>query len=437
MYQDKYRHYLEQIPGDIEKCFRTGRRHVFGYTSNYDVVLKWDPGVYNDILERFLTEAPAAEPGDTIGSMEDFARISASCVTRGIGANFDITDFAVCDYLLASFETERALGGTGAQGAAALKTLGFPISVHLTDSCVSVCGMLDGKGVESVGAQGPIPIAQAASDVAPVYHMILQFSKGDIIRIGGREHVIPVSNRLILFYDQIHKSVPLNEYFLDYWSEHAADISSYLISGFDAIIDPEIMRERLKRLVPHYRVMKEKNPGMKLYCEGAYYMNPQVKEILFEAAGPLADIVGTNEEELAAQNAMFNVTTSVTDMASVIEGLEAFMARYEIKGVILHTKDYSMYYGAAMPGTDIEKGLTMGNLMAGARAIRGRYGTYEDCERVLEYPLSEAGLAFYESLRELAPEKRAVLVPSRYIDHPKYTIGLGDTFVSGVHTCFE
>ena len=39
-YQDKYETYLNEIPADIAYCRETGRRHVFGYTSNYDVVLK-------------------------------------------------------------------------------------------------------------------------------------------------------------------------------------------------------------------------------------------------------------------------------------------------------------------------------------------------------------------------------------------------------------
>ena len=95
-YQDKYETYLNEIPADIAYCRETGRRHVFGYTSNYDVVLKWDVNVYNEILKEFLKEEPKAQPGDTIDNMEDFARISSYCLMKGIGANFDITSVEVC-----------------------------------------------------------------------------------------------------------------------------------------------------------------------------------------------------------------------------------------------------------------------------------------------------------------------------------------------------
>ena len=59
-YQDKYESYLAQIPADIEVCKETGRSHVFGYTSNYDVVFKWDIDVYNQIFDEFLKEEPMA-----------------------------------------------------------------------------------------------------------------------------------------------------------------------------------------------------------------------------------------------------------------------------------------------------------------------------------------------------------------------------------------
>ena len=436
-YQDKYEEYLNQIPADIEVCKETGRRHVFGYTSNYDVVLKWDVDVYNQILKEFLKEEPSAKAGDTIDTMEDFARISSYCLMKGIGANFDITSVEVCEYLQSHFESEPALGGTCAQGAAALAALGFPMVAQLTDKCKEVCEMMNASDMRVVKGDRLVPIMEGASDEAPVYHMILQFSKDDRIFVHGKEYAVPLSNRLILFYDTIHKTVPIDQCFFDYWNEHAADISSYLAAGFDAVIDEQVMEERLDQLCSHFEAMRKKNPDFIFYLEGAYYMNPEVKEMLFKRLAPYANIVGTNEEELVAQNEKYGVVTDITDIESVLKGIEAMMERYGIRGVVLHTKDYSMYYGEELKGIDIEKGLTIGNLMSGTRARIGKYGTQEECRESLSLGLSPTGLAFHDTLANRKTDKQAVLVPSRYLEHPKYTIGLGDTFVSGVHTCFK
>ncbi len=435
-YQDKYEAYLNQIPADIEACKSSGRRHVFGYTSNYDVVFHWDVDVYNQILKEFLKEEPAAQAGDTINTMEDFARISSYCLMKGIGANFDITSLEVCEYLREHFRSEPALGGTCAQGVAALAALGFPMTAQLTDRCREVCRMMDAPGVEVVKDGRLVPIMEGASREVPVYHMILQFSKDDRIVIGDTEYVVPLSNRLILFYDRIHKTTPVDPGFFEYWNGHAGDIASYLASGFDAVIDTAVMEERLDEICGHFEILRKKNPDFIAYVEGAYYMNPEVKEMLFHRLAPYVDIVGTNEEELVAQNEAAGVMTDITDIESVIRGIEALRSGHGIRGVVLHTKDYSLYYGEELKGIDIEKGLTMGNLMSGTRARIGRYGTIEECRETLKLGLSPAGLAFHERLVQPGGGRQAVLVPSRYLEHPRYTIGLGDTFVAGVHTCF-
>ena len=48
----------------------------------------------------------------------------------------------------------------------------------------------------------------------------------------------------------------------------------------------------------------------------------------------------------------------------------------------MHTKDYSMYYGSELYGIDLEKALTLGNLLSGTRARIGHYGSLEECRRV-------------------------------------------------------
>lgn len=162
-YQDRYEAYLGQIPEDIAYCKSTGRSHVFGYTSNYDVVLKWDIDGYNRILQEFLKEEPRAQAGDTIDTMEDFARISSYCLMKGIGANFDITSLEVCNYLQEHFRSEPALGGTCAQGVAALAAMGFPMAAQLTDKCREVCEMMDAPGVQVVKGGRLVPIMEELS----------------------------------------------------------------------------------------------------------------------------------------------------------------------------------------------------------------------------------------------------------------------------------
>ncbi|HIR91845.1 MAG TPA: hypothetical protein IAB98_00305 [Candidatus Egerieimonas intestinavium] len=436
-YQDHYGMYLEQLKEKVETAQKSPKTLVFGYTSNYDVVLQWDVKAYNEILRKYLKEEPRMEEGDVIDSMESFARITSDYLIKGLGGSIDVTELKVCQTLNEIFQGEGALGGTCAQGAAALGSLGIPVVTCLTDWSGEVCSLLDNPGTSAVKGDKIVPISECVSLEDAVFHLILQFQKGDKLEIHGKTYEIPVSNRLILFYDTIHKYVRISEDFLNYWDTRADKVSAYLASGFDAIIDMEVIRERMAQLAPHLAILKKENPQAILYFEGAYYMNNNVKEYLCEKIAPYADIFGMNEEELEVQMQKEGKEFSKNSLPSVLEALRVLLKKYPIQGIVLHTKDYAMYFGRELPGIDMEQGLTIGNLMSGTRARLGKYGTLEELEESRGcMELSKDGLAFAAELEELAPPEYVRLVPSRYLENPKYTIGLGDTFVAGVHTCF-
>ena len=436
-YKDIYRTYLEQIPIDIEACIKSGERHIFGYTSDLDMIVKWDPQTFNNILEKYLKEEPSAKEGETIDSMEDFARMVSCYAIKGHGGEIDISNIEVCEYLEKNFETTFSLGGTCAQGAAAMNAIGFPVVAHLTDKSKEVCNIINNPDFYLITKDGPTPINQINSGDVPIIHMILQYTKGDRIIANGNEYNVPDSNRMILDYDMVHKYVPIDMLFLDYCEKNARQLYSYNISGFNGIIDIDILKERLAQLIEHYHRIKTINPECVIYLESAHYLNAKSKMLVFGELSKYIDILGMNEEELVELTGQLGFRTDKEDLISVLEGLELATERYNINGIVMHTKDYSMFYGNGLKGVDIEKGLTLGNLLSGTRARTGRYGYYEDCVESLSLDLSPVGVAFAEQLSKMSTKKDVHLVPSRYMEHPKCTIGLGDTFVAGMQICFS
>ena len=103
----------------------------------------------------------------------------------------------------------------------------------------------------------------------------------------------------------------------------------------------------------------------------------------------------------------------------------------------MHTANYAMYVGDKLEA-DIEKGLICGNLLATGKAANGWYASREQLKELLDRELSQRGVSDLEKVEgSTHMQSRVVLrLPSKYIDKPKYTIGLGDSFVSGVQTCF-
>lgn len=126
----------------------------------------------------------------------------------------------------------------------------------------------------------------------------------------------------------------------------------------------------------------------------------------------------------------------VQDIFSCIEGLKHIREKFRIrKGMIVHTKDYSMYVGDALEA-EIERGLMYGNLLAAAKAVYGRYGTMKEIGEVMKLELSPRGIAYYQAAAQSRHACETVLVPAKYMDAPRYAIGLGDSFAGGVQAGF-
>jgi ADP-dependent phosphofructokinase/glucokinase len=144
-----------------------------------------------------------------------------------------------------------------------------------------------------------------------------------------------------------------------------------------------------------------------------------------------------NEEELQYTLKMFGVPVDISDVLSCLKGVEFLRAHCGVrKGVIVHTKDYALYAGDTQ-GFHIEQGMVCGSLLATAKAAYGNYGTDEQIRTILKNPLSEHGIRNQEIIRSHGLEDHVIVVPTFYLDRPKYTIGLGDSFTGGMQLCFN
>ncbi len=436
MYTDRYQEYLQLVPDKIRRCEETGRRAVLAYASNLDVLVRWNCESFNRFLAEYLKEEPSFQEGDEIASEEDLARILSYFVIHGLGGEVDITSRKVIDVLTEYFDVEYGLGGTCAQGAAALGSMGIPVLVHITDCSKDVIRQMSGIRIEAVKHGRAVPVETCVSGEEALCHFIVQFTKDDVIRVFGKEYKVRLSNRLIMGYDTVHKVLPVEEEFLAYCEKNAKDICSYDISGFNAITDRKIMQERLERLAVHYRSVKEKNPDCRIYFESAHFINNEIREYTYQTLAEVIDIMGMNEEELVDLTRTRGYAVDKDSLDSILKGLEELIKVYPVHGFVVHSKDYALYFGKDMPGTDIEQGLTLGNLVSGTRARTGRYGSVSDCRETLKLELSGTGLAFAKELEGYHLPYKVVLVPSRYMEKPATTIGLGDSFVAGMQICF-
>jgi len=410
---------------------------AMGYTSNLDILCDFDVNILNDLLEKEsdVDDPGRLKPAKIITSGKDLAETMAYFCINGIGGEVDIENTGE---VTRAFNCKNGMGGTAVQAALALAEVGGDSLVHLTDDSKEVCDLLRSPCIYVPGKDGELYHTDSVSQSnEQELHFIIQFQKGDIVRIRDREYEIPVSNRLILTKITVNETVPFNDDYFRWIEDNASRVSSNVLSSFNCILDPDVLMDRIRYVKAHVDRYHKANPESIVYYEDAHYHDREIRKTVLESICPVVDIAGMNEEELSyTLKEMYGRDLDKGDIRSCIEGVEYLIDKLSIrKGVVIHTKDYGMYVGEHLDA-DIESGLIFGNILATAKAANGWYGSVEDIDRILKYDLSPGGASFKDEVEKAGYSDRVVIVPSRYIDKPKYTIGLGDSFVGGLQMCF-
>lgn len=434
--EEKYREVFSHLNDIIAKRNTDGALCALGYTSNLDVLCDFQVEVLNELLEKYVSDADLYEMKAVkkITGIEEFLETIVFFCSKGIGGEVDITDFNI---LQDTFAITNGIGGTAVQGAMALAAVKCPSMVHLTDNSKEVCDYLNSPYILAVSKEGELVQTNDMEQTSEQeIHYIMQFKKGDVIRLNHKEIVIPLSNRLIITKITVNKTVPFSEAYFAYVEKHAVQIKSNVLSSFNSIEEESVLEERLDYVKRHISVYKQNNPNGIVYFEDAHYHQSSIRNICLASIYPHVDIVSLNEEELLYTLQMDHFNLDSEDVVSYVRGAEYILKKFQIKeGIIIHTKDFSMYVGNPLK-VDIEMGLVIGNVLATAKALYGWYGSEKEIEEVLNLPLGSKGIAAMQRLEANNKTDRVILVPTKYIDKPKYTIGLGDSFTAGVQICF-
>ena len=432
----KYQAIYDTLETTIRSRNERGIYTAMGYSSNLDILLDFHVEELNQLLEKHMSGADLGQMrrAEWIRTVPELLETIVWFCLHGVGGEVDIEDPAL---IRSCFPCKNGVGGTAVQAAMALSQVGAESVVHLTDDSPELCEQL-------VSPYICVPLEDGslghADEVQPrneqEVHVILQFQKGNEIRLGDQTAVIPASNRLILTKNTVNVTVPFRDSYFRWIEDHAKQVSSNVLSSFNCILDPAVLKERLEYVKHHIEVYHQRNPEGTVYFEDAHYHDADVRRLCIETLYPLVDIMSMNEEELAYTLKMYDVPVDIEDVLSCVRGVEYLLHRFRIhKGIVVHTKDYAMFVGDRGQ-TDIEKGLVWGGCLATAKAAFGGYGSDLQIREILKNPLSEKGVRSQEILAESEYKDQVILVPTCYIDKPKYTIGLGDSFTGGMQLCF-
>ena len=261
-------------------------------------------------------------------------------------------------------------------------------------------------------------------DEKPDYHFILEFKKG--MKISG--HTIPRDNRFIA-------SCPLSfpENTCDSLFDRKYDYA--VISGFHLLEDTTpltISKRQVQALNRHTQVHYE-------YAS----TRPSLRRSLVNYFTGF-DSLGVNECEL---NEILEVLGEdpVETVMDMYRGIKTVKKALRLKRIHFHHLGLYMTVrdSSKNPGR-VRSALLYAALMAAARAKQGCLSTWKDAEVGLQAPLSPEGISMMSELASQLDhedfvnsgiyedgEEYLVSIPTRIVENPVKTVGLGDT-ISGL-----
>jgi ADP-dependent phosphofructokinase/glucokinase len=409
---------------------------------------------YNSVIDRvrLLDETwlarlprPKAVPPLFAKSVEDLGDLAeglSHSITHGLALEVLCAD-DVIGFLEETGGFEGRIGGQVATVARLLSNFGAArVLVHPDRFNWELASMYHNTSAQvplrlATGVEYP-PAEEFYWECAPEVHYILEYPKGLAFGNGPA----PRANRLIAapqtriqFHPEWERALP----------EAGREADLFFLAGLNHM--GEEFEESFRRVREHIRSAKTKNPKLAVHLEMTSTPDLRKREAILDQIIPLLDSLSVNEAELADLAFLLGLPhwESVReDPGRQLEALHLLRA-LGVPRVNMHTLGYYLTL-SAHPVERVRRAHIFSALVATGRALRGRSPEPQDIPHSLEVPLAEQGMAAMETLaKEMGltgrlrsalledgweREEELVVVPTRMVDEPRYTVGLGDT-ISG------
>jgi len=382
---------------------------VLGLGGGIDFELKPSVQTLEQLIEEYGISLVELSTSMRVTTERDLVISILAYIKRGGGGEQFIASAGALHTFAERFPRRVTLGGTSTRAAIALSRLGVPSRIHLVTLNRYVRELLpdDCGYVSSSGQDSYYP------------HLIVQYDQGMVIRANDIDLHAPAANRLIYVNDPDNELLVISEELGDMLGKAGL----FLVSGFNAVRDFDVLDERLSALRRH---MRQLPASALVYLEDAAYHEPAFRQHVLSRLLEVIDIFSLNEDEMQAQLGRAVDLLNVADVEAAIDELKRLIPAPTL---VLHTKYWAAAIGANAAG--YVHGLELGITMASTRYSYGDEFSDKHYERIQASPRGAAATRFADELS--ARMGGTVLCRPGFVlnvDEPT-TVGLGDTFVGG------
>jgi ADP-dependent phosphofructokinase/glucokinase len=384
-------------------------RVVLGLGGTVDYEIRWDSLVVEGLVEEYGIVDAEISSSVTIGNERDLVVSLLGFLKEGVGGERPVASSDIIEQFAARFDKAVTLGGTCVRAAMGMEALGITSTIHLVSLDDDVRRMLP---------SGCAYISSAEHDTTDP-HLIVQFAGGASVQRGDINITVAHPNRLIYTDDPPNRDLVLS----DELGPALGNAEIFMISGFNCIVDEELLHARLDAIAEYTRQLPD---GAFVYFEDASYHRPEFGVLVRDAMARIVDVYSMNEDEMQSYLGRAVDLLDVDDMGDALIEIGRLV---RAPALVMHTKHWSLALGKR--AREYQAALTGGVTMASTRYSCGDGFTAADYARVGALAPQIEGAAFAKGIAARMGT-RVCCVPALSMDVASpTTIGLGDSFVGG------
>lgn len=400
-----------------------------------------------------------------ITSRRDFIAGLFSSFRRGKALQLMIRDEDTFNWALETLGYDfLRMGGTSGNMANSLSPMGFPMVVYANPLTIELAELfVKQPNLKVLAADGELksPVDAASGQGIKALHLIVEYSTGDSITIGGETITTPRANRYIAAWNPVNNRLQIDPVWQRNFLNKAGDFSHFVVSGFHILSerypDGTSYDDYLKPVGEYLASVREQHPRLRLHYEFASIASAAIRRGIIDHILPRVHSLGLNEVELGAvlrnvgAEAKAVAVEKEEGIAAVMEGLDVLQRHTGLQRIQLH--DLGYYLTFTKPGyapQDVTRtGLVLAATLAASRTASGKVGNRQEIEAGLNYDYTDKGLQRGEDIAKFIGDPdfartgmgnwngwEVTYLPTRVVPKPVLTVGLGDlisasAFVAG------
>ena len=299
----------------------------------------------------------------------------------------------------------------------------------------------------------------------PRVNWIIEFSKGMKVKYGCEQFEVPRDNRLIISSRPPWIRIDMPRKLYDQLPKLQEDVDGAILAGYQMIRekyeDGTTYHEYIGRAVNVIERLKEGNSDIRIHVEFTSISNKVIrKAILKDIVCRHVHSLGLDTVEVAnALNVIGfeELAYSVIDkdekaIVALYEGAVRLLHELNLERVHVHSLGFYICVISKDHPLDLEghkRALLFASTLAAAKAFLGDIKNIDDAEKGLEIPVSRKGYEELEILEKYlirrdvcsmeefedgcisTPTHNVVIIPTKIVDDPVATVGIGDVISAG------